>query len=247
MDSANKVLQDIGWGKNEAACYCALVEYGEMKASDIGTVVDLPSSKVYPAMQKLVNKGYARERDEDPKRYAAQNPRYVVRQERDDFNNQLGEIDQELQEAWEIQEESSPPSEDHAWILSGRGGMNTQLSRLVDMSDETLRGYDRRLPLTTPDTFDEFVERAEEGLDTQMVARENARDRLQRLSQAGAEVRVTPELENTTFYIADQEYVLLNVSGGKSTVMFQDQYFAGVMLDEFEQLYQDAGVIDNET
>jgi len=42
MNGAEEVLREIGWGKNEAACYCALVEYGELKASDISTIVDIP-------------------------------------------------------------------------------------------------------------------------------------------------------------------------------------------------------------
>lgn len=245
MNGAEEVLREIGWGKNEAACYCALVEYGELKASDISTIVDIPSSKVYSEMQKLVNRGYVRERG-DPKRYAAQNPRYVIREERAEFNDQLGEVEQELQEAWEIQEDSSPPSESHAWVLSGRQGMNSQLARLIDLAEGHLAGFDNRLPLTTPETLDELVETAEDGLEVRLVGRSNATDRLSRLASAGADVRVVNEAQKTSFYVADGEYLLLHANSGKSTVVFKDDFIGSVMMEEFEDMYNNGNEIDNE-
>lgn len=245
MNGAEEVLRDIGWGKNEAACYCALVEYGEMKASDISTIVDISSSKVYPEMQKLVNRGYVREKGE-PKRYAAQNPRYVIREEQADFNDQLSEVEQELQEAWEIQEDSSPPSEDHAWVLSGRKGMNTQLARLIDLAEDSVYGFDERLPVTTPETFDELVKRIEGGLDVRIVGRSSATERLDRLQSAGADVRVMNDTRKTTFYVADSQHILFNADNGKSTVVFKDGFIGSVMMEEFEDIHENGDVINNE-
>lgn len=245
MNGAEEVLREIGWGKNEAACYCALVEYGELKASDISTIVDIPSSKVYPEMQKLVNRGYVRERG-DPKKYAAQNPRYVIREERAEFNDHLGEVEQELQEAWEIQEDASPPSETHAWVLSGRQGMNSQLGRLIDLADESISAFDKGLPMTTPDTLDAFVEQVEDGLDVRLLGRSNATDRLSLLESAGANVRIVNEAQKTSFYVADGEYLLLHVNSGKSTLVFKDSFIGSIMMEEFEDMYKNGKVIENE-
>lgn len=246
MNGAEEVLRGIGWGKNEAACYCALVEFGELKASDISTIVDLPSSKVYPEMQKLVNRGYVRERG-DPKRFAAQNPRYVIREERASFDEQIGEVERELQEAWEIQEESSPPSESHAWVLSGRQGMNTQLSRILDVAEETICGFDKRLPLTTPETFDEFVSRVEEGLEVSLVGGSNATESLGHLERSGAEVRIANDVRKTTYYVVDGEYLLVHANRGKSTIVFKDGFIGKVMMEEFEEIFKDGHKINHET
>lgn len=247
MNRAEEVLRELGWGKNEAACYRALVEYGEMKASDIGTIVDLASSKVYPELQKLVKKGYVLERGEDPKIFAAQNPRYVIRQEEDKFETQIDVVSEELQEAWEIQEESSPPSEEHAWILSGRAGMNTQFARIIDFTDHVLCGYDGRLPLTTPETFESLVNRVEDDMELRLIARENARERLLRLKDAGGAVRRSEEIEKSSFYIADNKYLLININGGKSTIMFRDKHYAEMMIEEFERLFAESTQVQHES
>jgi len=90
------------------------------------------------------------------------------------------------------------------------------------------------------------VETTENGLEVRLVGRSNATDRLSRLADAGADVRLVNEAQKTSFYVADGEYLLLHANSGKSTVVFKDDFIGSVMTEEFEDMYNNGNEINNE-
>lgn len=241
-------LREIGWRKLEAQCYCALVEFGELTASQIAAHIDARQEKVYQPLKLLNSKGYVLIQDENPQRYKAQNPRFVIRQEREEFRSDTDGIQQELQEAWEMAADGMPETTEHAWVLSGKEGMKTEQARLFEEAEDRIVGYDSRLQFSPPYALDALEVKAEDELEISIVGHENAHERLTRLAGVGihSNVYTGASVNSLSFYVSDGEEVLLRVSGGKAAVVFTDEYFARVMEMQYERICQEAVRLTNE-
>lgn len=238
-------LKDLGWNKPKASCYCALVQFGEMKVSKIAEHTGLQPEKVYAPANRLVNEGYAVLAQTDPKRYRAQNPRYVIDQEREQFVEDTDKILSGLEEAWVRSEEGIPTTGDYARILSGRDGMRTSRSRIIDEASDSLYIHDSRFTQISPDDLEEIESMLSEDTDIKIIARDS--EKLSYLSDLNANVRVIENKNDPSYYIADESVVLLNVSNGRATVMFEDRYFARIITSEFEDMYESAERPKDET
>lgn len=229
-------LRELGWGKTKAACYCALVEYGEMKASEIAGHTDTRQEKVYNPLKRLDNEGYIIVVDTNPKRYEAQNPKFVIDQERQKFSEDTDEILEDLEEAWARSREGMSSTSEYAHVLSGSGGLRTARSEVISDASDSLHIFDRDFALLSPDDIDEIQSLAEDGADVRVVSKDS--EQLDYVEQAGAKVRCFENISKPSFYIADESKVLLSISGNKATVVFEDRYFTKIINKEFQQLYQ---------
>lgn len=143
MDSSVEHLRNsLGWRKLEAECYCALVRYGEMKASHVADHIDARTEKVYQPLKKLESMDYVVITDSGPKRYKAQNPTFVIRQEREQFQSDTGAVLEDLQEGWERTQEGNQSTDDHAWVASGTDGMKIETEKLISQARESIAGFD---------------------------------------------------------------------------------------------------------
>ncbi|QIO25565.1 TrmB family transcriptional regulator [Haloarcula sp. JP-L23] len=241
-------LREIGWRKLEAQCYCALVEFGELTASEIAAHINARQEKVYQPLKLLNSKGYVLIQDENPQRYRAQNPRFVIRQERNNFRDDTNEIQRELQEAWEMAAEGIPETTEHAWVLSGKEGMRTEQARLFEDAEDRIVGYDSRLQFSAPYALDALEAKSRDGLEISIVGQENAEERLARLADADVHSSIYKgrQFKNMSFYISDGNEVLLRVSGGRAAVVFTDEYFANIMEFQYERICQEAEPVADE-
>ena len=155
MLQSRNALREMGWSKLEADCYCALVEYGEMTASDIAAHINARQEKVYQPLKRLESKGYVLIKEENPQRYRAQNPRFVIGEERDSFRSDTDNILKELQEAWETAEEGMTRAGEYAWVLSGKEGMNSYGLQLADWVCSTVKD---RLVDDYTDEFYQYID-----------------------------------------------------------------------------------------
>ena len=242
MAGPEDALREIGWKKIEAECYCALVEYGEMTASEIAAHIRARQEKVYQPLKLLQSQGYVLIQDENPQRYRAQNPRYVISEEREGFQTDTDEILQNLQEAWEMVEEEMPQASENAWVSTGKEGMKTEQARIVEQSEKNLIAFDTRLQFSPPYVLDAIEEQAANEVEVSIVGLEAAEERLTRLGNSGvsSSLYTGDGLPKPSFYVSDGEMVLLNVSGGKATVVFNDKFFAEIMQMEYEELCEEA-------
>ena len=55
----SKILEDLGLSKREAKCYLALLELGSSTIGDIVKKSEIPSSKIYEILDRLIEKGLA--------------------------------------------------------------------------------------------------------------------------------------------------------------------------------------------
>lgn len=230
-------LRDLGWGKSKASCYCALVQYGEMKASEIANHTGLRQEKVYNPLSRLENEGYVYLTGSNPKRYKAQNPRYVMDQEKEKFKEDTNQILEDLEEAWARSEEGIPTTGDHARVLSGKGGMRTGKSEIIEKATDSLDIIDSQFALTSPKDIEGIESLLEEGAKVRIVAQES--EQTSHLQEIGANIHHPENIINSSYYIADELWVMLNVSNRRATVMFEDRYFADIITKEFQEIYQE--------
>lgn len=238
-------LRDLGWGKTKAACYCALAEYGSMKASEIAAHIDTRQEKVYNPLKRLDSEGYVLTWNENPTQYEAQNPRYVIDEERRRFEDDTDVILEGLEEAWARSQQGLTRTEEFARVLSGVEGMRTSKSRIIDEANETLALFDRQLAQTPPYTITRIEEMADAGKDVRIVA--DSFDRLEHLEEFGVSVAYCDSITRPSFCIADEKTVLLNVANQRASIVFEDTHFARIMMQEFEDRYRSSEGLRNET
>lgn len=244
MDQLRDALQAFGWTKYEAACYSALVRAGAMKASRVASEADIMQSKIYQPLSTLEEKGYVKITDENPKIYEAQNPKYVMEQEERRFNQEKRDVLEKLQEGWEIGAEAQN-AENNAWVVQGREGLVMELSRLLDNTDESIKVFDSRLVRAPRDVVDKLADQADE-VDVQVVAGSQSRDQLHRLQKEGADVRERTELMRSAYYIFDDDKVLLNLSGGRTSTVVEDTDIVTIISQDFEDIYKEASEVSTD-
>lgn len=234
MEQLGDELSRLGWGKYESACYHALVKFGEMKASQVAARIDAQPAKVYQPLNSLHEQGYVKIRGENPKKYVAQNPRHVIEKERERFESESDEILESLEEAWEVQIERGPDADDSAWVLSGQDGMNTELRNLIEDAEDSIVGFDTRLAWATRDVIEALEEALEDDIDVSIVGTPHSSDTLERLETSGATTSVADNHNRSSYYVVDENRVLLNIGTQDATLSFEDSDVARIMMDDFQ-------------
>lgn len=243
MEQLRDALEKFGWTNNEAACYAALVRFGAMKASRVASETGIRKSKVYEPLNRLEEDGFVKVTDDNPKVYSAQNPRYVMELERQQFKQESKQVLEKLQEAWEIQEELGS-DEDHAWVVKGREGATMELSRIFEAAEESIDAFDSRFAHVTRTVIETLEGRADD-LDVRLVSGSQARDRLELLQRAGVDARELTELTRSSYYIVDDDQVLMRLSSGDVAVIVEDSDIATIISRDFEETFEEASEVSN--
>jgi len=71
------LLQQIGLNKYEAEAYYALLSHGSLTGYEVGKYSQVPGSRSYEILERLLEKGLALVQPGDPPRYSAQDPQTV--------------------------------------------------------------------------------------------------------------------------------------------------------------------------
>src|SRR5258706_5190343 len=71
------LLQQLGLNKYEAEAYYALLTHGALTGYEVGKYSQVPGSRSYEILERLLEKGWALVQPGDPPRYSAQDPQAV--------------------------------------------------------------------------------------------------------------------------------------------------------------------------
>ena len=77
-----ELLQQVGLNKYEAEAYYTLLSEGSLTGYELGKRSQVPLSRSYEILERLVQKGLALVQPGDPPRYAAQEPEQFLGQAR---------------------------------------------------------------------------------------------------------------------------------------------------------------------
>src|SRR5688572_23658987 len=94
----SELLQAVGLNKYEAEAYAAMLRHGPLTGYELGKRSEVPLSRSYEVLERLVGKGLALVQPGDPPRYAAEAPEQLLARLRSDSSARLDALAQALAE-----------------------------------------------------------------------------------------------------------------------------------------------------
>lgn len=180
MDERSLVdaLTDVGLDELEAEIYVALLRNGTSQAGSICSLCDASRGKVYDVLSSLVSRGFAEKSAGKPARYRAVGPEQVFEISRRQLDRQRDYVDlveeRTLGQLEQLQAAEQVPI-DHTWeILEGRASIYRRLQQAVEDAQDRIVGVSNHDLVGEPipaveQTWQALVERAEEGLDVDVL------------------------------------------------------------------------------
>lgn len=120
-------LQKIGLTYYGAKAYYALVALGPSSASLVAEEAEIPRSKVYEVLRRLIEEGWARVERGRPLKYSALYPRDVIESRKTSLYSDVDYASAELSRIYDQKEEKEAP---RVWLIRG---MDNIASKELDM------------------------------------------------------------------------------------------------------------------
>lgn len=241
MTDLNDTLQEVmGWGKYHAAVYETLVERGALEPTDVAAWSDVPKGRVYDILDDLYREGAVKQQRMNPTVYVAQHPEKIIDRREEEFVKQATDAKQQLFQTYEVNFDEDL-GRNPAWVVTGRSGVVDQVREQLELAEDRIDALE-----TEPWFGEEDVELlddiAEDGCDVRLVSRSGAEDHLESFTDAAVDVRHSTEV-TTSFYLIDDDRVILNIGRGDTGVLFEDETIANVLSEEFEARYKAAAEV----
>ncbi|MHA1959134.1 MAG: TrmB family transcriptional regulator [Candidatus Thorarchaeota archaeon] len=132
-----KAMKDLGLTEYEVQAYVALVDGGQMPASEISAMSKVPYSRIYDVLGRLEEKGFVQIQRGRPTRYVAKAPTEVVRLVRLDVEERIERsgkvVVDELQSRFEQEVHEQPRD---VWLLHGRAAIVAKAIGMLDNARE---------------------------------------------------------------------------------------------------------------
>lgn len=131
------LLQQLGLNKYEAEAYYALLTRGPLTGYEVGKYSQVPGSRSYEILERLIEKGLALVQPGDPPRYCAQDPHVVFDRFRAAMEMTLATLTTSLA--------SLAPADrmGEFWVVRGQQNILAQTQSLIATAQDTL---DLQLP-----------------------------------------------------------------------------------------------------
>jgi len=131
------LLQHIGLNKYEAEAYYALLTHGPLTGYEVGKYSQVPGSRSYEILERLLEKGLALVQPGDPPRYRAQDPHAVVDRFRATMETTLTTLAISLASLAHVDRMGE------FWVVRGQQNILAQARSMIANARETL---DLKLP-----------------------------------------------------------------------------------------------------
>lgn len=131
------LLQQIGLNKYEAEAYYALLTHGALTGYEVGKYSQVPGSRSYEILERLLEKGLALVQPGDPPRYSAQDPRAVFERFRATMEATLNTLATSLASLERVDRMGE------FWVVRGQQNILSQARAMIANARETL---DLKLP-----------------------------------------------------------------------------------------------------
>ena len=243
MPDLDEILQEVmEWGQYHAAVYRTLVERGALEPTDVSTWSDVPQGRVYDILEDLFREGAVKKQSVNPTVYVAQHPEKIIDRKEAEFVEKATEAKKRLFQTYEVNF-NEDLGRNPAWVVAGRSGV-------VDQVREQLEHVETRVDALEPEPWyrDDDIELVESvvsnGCEVRIVSRSGAENDLAPLTDSGVSVRHSTDV-TTSFYLIDDDRVILNIGRGDTGVMFRDATIANVLTTEFEEIYKAAEEVDH--
>src|SRR5689334_2325757 len=125
-------LQQVGLNKYEAEAYYTLLMHKPLTGYEVGKYSQVPLSRSYEILERLVEKGLALVQPGDPPRYTAQDPQQFLHRIRSEMEATLEVLTSALTTL------PRPGDESEFWVLRGRQHILAHLLTLIGSAQSTL-------------------------------------------------------------------------------------------------------------
>lgn len=126
------LLQQIGLNKYEAEAYFALLTHGPLTGYEVGKYSQVPGSRSYEILERLLAKGLIMVQPGDPPRYSAQDPHAVVERFRATMEMTLSTLTTSLAALAQVDRLGE------FWVVRGQQHILTQVKSMIAGARETL-------------------------------------------------------------------------------------------------------------
>ena len=241
MSDLDDILQDVmEWGQYHAAVYRTLVERGALEPTDVSTWSDVPQGRVYDILDDLYREGAVKKQSINPTVYVAQHPEKIIDRKEEEFVEKATEAKQQLFQTYEVNF-NEDLGRNPAWVVAGRSGVVDQVREQLELAESRIDALERE-PWYRDEDIDLLESCASDGCDVRVVGRSGVEADLEPLADSNVSVRHSTEVK-TSFYLIDDDRVILNIGRGDTGVMFRDTTIATVLATEFEDIYKAASEV----
>jgi HTH-type transcriptional regulator, sugar sensing transcriptional regulator len=126
------LLQQIGLNKYEAEAYYALLTHGPLTGYEVGKYSQVPGSRSYEILERLLEKGLTLVQPGDPPRYSAQDPQAVLDRFRATMETTLNALATSLASLAHIDRMGE------FWVMRGQQNILAQARSMISNARETL-------------------------------------------------------------------------------------------------------------
>jgi sugar-specific transcriptional regulator TrmB len=115
MQKIISLMQSIGFTQYESQVYLALLKQSNVTGYELAKLSGVPASKIYPILNRLINKEVIQAIDTEPKKYIPQPPHEILSRLRSDYSSAFDILDERLEHIYSEEEAAN----DHIWNISG--------------------------------------------------------------------------------------------------------------------------------
>lgn len=245
MLQLKEFLKTLGWTVYESSAYCAIVENGPMKANDLAIKSGIPPGRIYEVISTLANKGWLKKTGMRPTIYDAQNPRLVLERELDKLEKEMTESLETAEEAWELRTGRIGDLDDKSWTVSGIHGIILEVRSLCLGAKKSIKIVESALGWLTGSDVHKFEDLSKKNIKISVIGTDAYINDLRRLSDTGIDANVSKK-QNMSFYIIDDEIVLMKLNSPDSGTIVRDENIAKMFVTKFDKMIKMAKKVEVE-
>jgi len=242
---AKKVLNELGLTQYETRAYLALLDKGNLTASQISEYSEVPYSKIYEVLASLEKKGWIKAERGRPSKYYPKSPSEALEAAKLRLEEMTKSWEQailsELQPLYEKQGIREKPD---IWILRGEFSILAKLKETLRKAKKEVMIAAPSLPGTLEDTVVSTLTRLQNaGVNVLFMISREAKDWNSKIASV-AQVRVRDQMFGGGV-IVDSKEAMLFLGEEKQTLVIWSNHLGLVKFarDYFQHLWESSTVV----
>jgi sugar-specific transcriptional regulator TrmB len=238
------VLEKLGFSKYKREAYLALTRLGKGTVSQIAKHSNIPSNKLYSALEWLLQNGYVNQISQKPKTYRANNPKEILKT---DIKERMQEL-QELQEKVDkIQTKFDLAEKGYFNIVYGRDAFFKKVKEVHRNTKKSVTGIFKSWRFDS-----ELLELEKKNKKDRVKMRylgpitKNTKSRVKERAKGGAEARhYIPDA--TRFTVWDERIIVISLRNEKAkrtedyfSIWLDNPVLGKILTNHFNNLWDNA-------
>ena len=134
MKALIKALQELNFTQYESKAYLTLLQYPETTGYEIAKNSGIPASKIYPVLNKLVNREIIVVLDSEPVKYTPLPPHVVLSQIRTAYNNTLNTLQDGLTKLYQAENRQN----NYIWNITGQDAIIHRIKEFINKAEKQI-------------------------------------------------------------------------------------------------------------